>query len=144
MRIIAINMEDGDEELLQELMESVSVHERKIEVISSAVVPSVSFPGLTINCRKWQVFREDKEIRLTRLEYDVLYLLAAHAGQIVSKELIFKAVWGSASEDTIKVVANTVSNLRGKMEPNRHCPIYIKTVFGGYLFCDEMITDTPC
>lgn len=144
MRIIAINMEDGDEELLQELMESVSVHERKIEVISSAVVPSVSFPGLTINCRKRQVFREDKEIRLTRLEYDVLYLLAAHAGQIVSKELIFKAVWGRASEDTIKVVANTVSNLRGKMEPNRHCPIYIKTVFGGYLFCDEMITDTPC
>ena len=144
MRIIAINMEDGDEELLQELMESVSVHERKIEVISSAVVPSVSFPGLTINCRKRQVFREDKEIRLTRLEYDVLYLLAAHAGQIVSKELIFKAVWDSASEDTIKVVANTVSNLRGKMEPNRHCPIYIKTVFGGYLFCDEMITDTPC
>ena len=144
MRIIAINMEDGDEELLQELMESVSVHERKIEVISSAVVPSVSFPGLTINCRTRQVFREDKEIRLTRLEYDVLYLLAAHAGQIVSKELIFKAVWGSASEDTIKVVANTVSNLRGKMEPNRHCPIYIKTVFGGYLFCDEMITDTPC
>ena len=144
MRIIAINMEDGDEELLQELMESVSVHERKIEVISSAVVPSVSFPGLTINCRKRQVFRADKEIRLTRLEYDVLYLLAAHAGQIVSKELIFKAVWGSASEDTIKVVANTVSNLRGKMEPNRHCPIYIKTVFGGYLFCDEMITDTPC
>ena len=76
MRIIAINMEDGDEELLQELMESVSVHERKIEVISSAVVPSVSFPGLTINCRKRQVFREDKEIRLTRLEYDVLYLLS--------------------------------------------------------------------
>ena len=28
MRIIAINMEDGDEELLQELMESVSVHFR--------------------------------------------------------------------------------------------------------------------
>ena len=73
----------------------------------------------------------------------MLYLLAAHAGQIVSKELIFKAVWGSASEDTIKVVANTVSNLRGKMELNRHCPIYIKTVFGGYLFCDEMIMDTP-
>lgn len=144
MRIIVMNMEDGDEELLLELMDSVSVHEGKIEVISSAAVPSVSFKGLTINCGKRQVFREDKEIRLTRLEYDVLYLLAAHAGQIVSKELIFKAVWGSASEDTIKVVANTVSNLRGKMEPNRHCPIYIKTVFGGYLFCDEMITDTPC
>ena len=137
MRIIVVNMEDGDEELLLELMDSVSVHEGKIEVISSAAVPSVSFKGLTINCGKRQVFREDKEIRLTRLEYDVLYL-------IVSKEMIFKAVWGSASEDTIKVVANTVSNLRGKMEPNRHCPIYIKTVFGVYLFCDEMITDTPC
>ena len=33
MRIIVMNMEDGDEELLLELMDSVSVHEGKIEVI---------------------------------------------------------------------------------------------------------------
>ena len=46
MRIIVVNMEDGDEELLLELMDSVSVHEGKIEVISSAAVPSVSFKGL--------------------------------------------------------------------------------------------------
>lgn len=137
MKVLIYKTDDTDEILYRKLMELASEHKGRIEVISSNTTPSLSFPGLTIDCLKRRVYHKGKEVRLTRLEYDVLYLLALHTGRSVTKKLIFDTVWGRESENTGKVVANTVSNLRGKLEEDRQNPAYIHSVFGGYLFCDQ-------
>ena len=54
-----------------------------------------------------------------------------HLHTALSKEDLFFAVWGRDSADTLKVVANTVSNLRRKMGGSH---TYIRTVRGGYVF----------
>ena len=53
------------------------------------------------------------------------------------KEDLFSAVWGRDSADTLKVVANTVSNLRRKMGGSQ---TYIRTVRGGYVFSAVSVT----
>ena len=61
----------------------------------------------------------------------MLLLLASNPGVTFSKEDLFFAVWGRDSADTLKVVANTVSNLRRKLGGSQ---TYIRTVRGGYVF----------
>lgn len=89
-----------------------------------------SFGNLTIDGNSQQVFSNGKKIALTKIEFDLLLFLITCAGKVLSKEDIFRAVWGSESEDTIKVVANTLSNLRKKIGDNSD---YIHTVRGGYM-----------
>lgn len=88
---------------------------------------------LTIQPASYQLFREDREIVLTKTEFEILHLLASHRGQVFSAEKIYEHVW---EEDFMDVSANTVmvhiKKLRDKLEkgtPNK----YIKTVWGvGY------------
>lgn len=138
MKVIIIKADDTDEVLYQKILDLASHQNGKMEIITSATIPNISVPGLTINCEQKQVFRDNCKIRLTNHEYELLYLFASRAGQAISKELIFEVVWGSRSESTLKVVANTIFNLRQKIEPDRQQPQYIKTVFGGYTFSPDV------
>ena len=94
----------------------------------------LTFPGLIINGMSREVMCMDKKLPLTRLEYDLLLVLASCEGKVFSKEELFAAVWGKNCEDTLKVVANTISNLRKKMGKSTGCRYYIQTVHGGYAF----------
>ena len=89
------------------------------------------FPGLMVNETTREVRCEGRTVSLTRLEFDLLLVLASHEGQTFSKEALFRAVWGRDCADTLKVVANTVSNLRKKLAG---CGGLIRTVCGGYVF----------
>ena len=79
-----------------------------------------------------------RKVSLTRLEFDLLLMLASHEGQIFSKEELFRAVWGQNCDDTLKVVANTVSNLRKKLAG---CGSFIRTTHGGYTFVSQKEND---
>lgn len=94
----------------------------------------LTFPGLIINGMSREVMYMDRKLPLTRLEYDLLVVLASCEGKVFSKEELFAAVWGENCEDTLKVVANTISNLRKKMGKSAGCRSYIQTVHGGYAF----------
>ena len=91
-------------------------------------------PGLTLDGMTHEVSCNGRKVSLTRLEFDLLLMLASHEGQIFSKEELFRAVWGQNCDDTLKVVANTVSNLRKKLAG---CGSFIRTTHGGYIFVSQ-------
>ena len=64
---------------------------------------------------------------------DLLWVLAVCEGTTLSKKELFDAVWGKDCADTLKVVGNTVSNLRKKLA---FCGLdgCLCTVGGGYAF----------
>lgn len=101
--------------------------------ISISSRDKLTFPGLTIDGTSREALCGNRKLPLTRLEFDLLLVLASHEGNACSKLELFSAVWGHSSEDTLKVVANTISNLRRKIgdSSGRH---YIRTVRGGYAF----------
>jgi DNA-binding response OmpR family regulator len=73
---------------------------------------------------------------LTPLEFDLLYHLMAHAGELFSSQELLQAVWGHVPEPRdYSLVRWHMMNLRHKIEADPDRPIYLKTVpRHGYLF----------
>jgi len=75
-------------------------------------------------------------IKLTNLEFRLLYLLMSHHGQVLETNVIIDRVWGSYSDggDSI-LLKNLVYRVRNKIELDPHQPRYILNVAGeGYMF----------
>ena len=53
----------------------------------------ISIKGLTINKDNHKVIIYDEEVKLTPIEFDILYLLASNAGKVFSTDEIFEKVW---------------------------------------------------
>lgn len=95
----------------------------------------LSYPGLEIRLHQRRVLRDGEDITLSKYEYGVLVFLAQHPGWLCSKEQIFQNVWHEDSESSLTAIANTISRIRQKIEPDKDHPIYIQTVSNlGYVF----------
>ena len=96
------------------------------------------FDDLTIDLERRLVSQGDREVRLTRIEFGLLELLATHAGSPVLMQQIIARVWDGAagtSHDTVRV---HMSSLRRKIEPDPAAPRYIVTEpWIGYRFIAE-------
>jgi len=85
----------------------------------------------------------ESELHLTSLEQALLYLLAANAGTILSREQILDALWGTDFLIESNVVDRHVRALRAKLQDDWHKPRYIETVPGsGYRFL-SMVEPAP-
>ena len=134
MIIIQANGAEGDlEEKILALLRREDIAAERVSLSSRH---TLTFPELTIDGRSQQAFQNGTALALTRIEFNML-LLASNPGVTLSKEDLFSAVWGRDSADTLKVVANTVSNLRWKMGGSQ---TYIRTVRGGYVFSAVSVT----
>ncbi|QJU17692.1 winged helix-turn-helix domain-containing protein [Blautia pseudococcoides] len=106
-----------------------------------SVVPTmarVSF-DLDINpfTRKF-VNKSGKEITLTSKEFDLLYFMYLHKGQVFSKEQLYENVWGYDDMPASSNLTSFIRKLRKKVEPDPDNPQYIITVWGvGYKFSEE-------
>ena len=72
-------------------------------------------------------------VRLTHLEFEILYLLASHPGKVFSTDEIFETVWKEKSFDMSNTVMVHIRRLREKLEGRQRKAQIIKTVWGvGY------------
>ena len=132
--MIIIQTKASEQELEEKIIAILRREEINAERISFNSKRTFTFPNLTIDGKIQKVFQNGKEIALTRIEFNLLLFLAYNAGIVFSKKELFSAIWGSNSEDTLKVVANTISNLRKKTRDGISGQTYIHTVRGGYMF----------
>ncbi len=104
----------------------------------------LNFGQLVINQNKRTATISDQSIELTTNEFELLWFLASHAGKIMSREQIIKAVRGIEYNGLDRWVDLHISRLRGKMHDNPDHPQRIKTIWGkGYLFVKDA-WDLPC
>ncbi|MGN7399154.1 response regulator transcription factor [Cytobacillus praedii] len=88
---------------------------------------------LEIDKQSHQVTAGGKEIKLTSIEFDILYLLAKNQGRVFSSEEIFERVWKEESIGSNKTVMVHIKNIRDKIEAGIPGEIVIQTVWGvGY------------
>lgn len=86
--------------------------------------------SLRLDSNTFEVSTPEKEsILLTPTEFDLLYHLMAHAGQVFSSDRLLQEVWDfpydTGSTDLVRA---HIKNLREKIEPNPSEPIYLRTV----------------
>lgn len=78
------------------------------------------------------------KIHLTAKEFDLLYFLSSHKGQVFTKEQIYENVWGYDNATDASNLSSFIRKLRLKIEPYTEKPRYIITVWGvGYKFSGE-------
>ena len=114
---------------------------RRTHGSAGELVPRLRIGDLEIDVLNRKVLAGDHELHLTSLEQALLYLLAANAGSVLTREQILDALWGTDFVIESNVVDRHVRALRAKLQNDWHKPRYIETVPGaGYRFVS--VSDT--
>ena len=102
---------------------------------AGAFAPVLRLGELEIDILNRVVRAGGHELHLTSLEQSLLYLLAANAGRLLTRDEILDHLWGVDYAAESNVVDRHVRNLRAKLQNDWHKPRYIATVPGkGYRF----------
>jgi DNA-binding response OmpR family regulator len=107
-------------------------------VLRRAQVPSgppaeLRFGNVVVDFRRYEARKGDRPVELTRKEFGLLRLLAARAGEPVTRDDLLNEVWGYEATPTTRTVDNHVASLRAKLEDNPSDPQHLFTVHGvGY------------
>jgi two-component system OmpR family response regulator len=98
----------------------------------------LQFGRLTINIASRSVHLDDQAILLSGNEFDLLVHLASRAGQIQSRETLFKDLFKREYDGTDRMLDIRISRLRRKLGDEAETAERIKTVWGqGYLFVPD-------
>jgi len=99
----------------------------------------LKFGELTIDNTMREAWLGDETIELTSAEFDLLWLLSSHAGEILTREEIFHQLRGIESDGQDRSVDVRVSRIRPKVGDDPLHPRRIKTVRSkGYLFVADL------
>ena len=102
---------------------------------SERISKSLDFDRLKIDPSAREVTLDNQIVELSTQEYELLYLLASNAGEVLSRDQIFEAMSGIEYDGLDRSVDIRISRLRKLLEINSDKPSGIKTVRGqGYLF----------
>jgi len=91
------------------------------------------FEDLTLNPQTREVFRGDRLVELTKIEFDLLELFLQHPRQVLTREQILDLVWGYNFDSGTNSLAVYIGYLRRKLEGDDETKRLIQTVRGvGY------------
>ena len=94
----------------------------------------ISVGKLSINTESRTVYLANDEVHISSAEYLLLNYLASNAGQVVSRDAVFKATKGREYDGLDRSVDVLISSLRKKFNDDPQHPEKIKTIWGkGYL-----------
>lgn len=117
-----------------ELMARVNVIFKRRRIPDRTREP-LDLGNLYIDFARREVFLNNKPLELTRIEYDLLNVLAVNQGQVLTHKQLLEKVWGPEYQGETQYLWVNVSRLRKKLEPTADSPRYIHTQPGvGYVF----------
>lgn len=95
----------------------------------------IKYGLLTISTTAREAWLDGQVLELTTNEFDLLWLLASHAGEILTRDIILERLRGIGYDGLDRSVDIRVSRLRKKLGDDTHRPYRIKTIRSkGYLF----------
>lgn len=103
-------------------------------IITEKIPSELSYNKLCLNVQTHECLLDGEPVSLTPTEFSILHVLLSSAGNVVSIEELFHAVWKdeyySKNSSTITV---HIRHLREKLNDTSDTPQYIKTIWGvGY------------
>ncbi len=96
-------------------------------------LPICKIDELEVDLVRRRVSISGSDVQLTPTEYDILRLLVANAGRVLTHRQICRQIWGTGYAEQAHILRVNISNLRRKIEPDSSRPRYIITEVGvGY------------
>lgn len=109
------------------IMRRISSGEKEREIFT--------FSNLKINLRDYRVSIEDKNISLTKKEFEILWTLANNKNMVFSRDNLLNSLWGYDYFGDNRTVDSHIKRLRAKLDKYDHLDWDIKTIWGvGYKF----------
>ncbi len=105
---------------VEELLARIRVAERRFVRRKAAQEAMFVNGSLKIDFAAGLAYLDDKELKLTPIEYKLLSLLARNAGKVLTRNFILKEVWGSAWESNAGSLRVFITSLRKKLETDAH------------------------
>lgn len=125
----------------RELVARVKANLRRRDIVKKSVEAEnqedtnkdITIGNLVIKPDAYIVEKNGKKIELTHREFELLYYLAQHMGQVMTREHLLQTVWGYDYFGDVRTVDVTVHRLREKIEDNPIQPQILVTRRGvGY------------
>lgn len=123
---------------IAELLARVRVLLRMRKAASEDEPSELAFADLVVNLASHEVTLAGSPIQLTRKEFDLLALLARHAGRLLTHRQLLRDIWGPAHEDDLQYLRVFIGRLRQKLNDDPAAPRFILNEPGvGYRFLGE-------
>lgn len=109
---------------------------RRANLPPASVKPAVYSDGyLTVDLDGRRVLANNRHVKLSVTEYQLLAYLFKHADRILTFQQILRHVWGDEFRNNTEYVRVYISRLRQKLEKDPQSPIYLHNEPGfGYRF----------
>jgi DNA-binding response OmpR family regulator len=103
-----------------------------------AAPAQLAYRELTLDPAAQRLTRREGVVSVSQLEFQILQYMLQRLGRVVSKEDLFKNVWGYAMPaGGMNLVEVAISRLREKIEDDPAQPVYIQTVRGAGYRCGD-------
>lgn len=115
---------------LEELQLRISAILRRVKQITiQSSVPKLQIRNLTLDRNSYQVTTHQKQVKLTPVEFDLLYHLMTHLNEVFTSDRLLQEVWDYPSESgSPDLVRMHIKNLRNKIEADPSNPEFIITI----------------
>ena len=121
--------------MINSVLSALEIGRRTYRIEETKLSSKLYFDDMSISPDRREVTRNNRKIKLTFTEFEILLLLAQNAGVVFSKERIYNSVWKEPYFGDYNIVMSHIRNIREKIEDNPSKPVYIQTVWGvGYRF----------
>ncbi len=119
---------------LPELLARVRAAFRRLQRSQIGNLPeTLRLADLSVDFKKFEAYKAGRRLEMSRKEFGVLRLLAARAGEVVTRDELLDEVWGYDQFPTTRTVDNHIALLRSKIEDDPAEPRCLLTVRGvGY------------
>lgn len=134
-RIVIIELETGNDDFINDLLNAYGK-----SILSETIFAETSkeYGSFKIDYENKRIYKNEKGLNLTKMEFEVMNLFLTFPERIYSKEQIYEAISYETSDSCIHAVENMISRLRKKIENDPKNPEYIITVYGfGYKFREK-------
>ncbi len=119
----------------KELIARIRTNLRRSGKVTTTSTNEVKIADITINLDKYEIYKGEELIPLTKREFELVLFLANNKEQVFSREDLLQKVWNYDYYGDVRTVDVTIRRLRIKLEDNPEKPVYILTKRGvGYHF----------
>jgi two-component system, OmpR family, alkaline phosphatase synthesis response regulator PhoP len=120
---------------MMELLARIEALLRRSRTFGAAAAGTYAFGEVRVDFRRGEVFRADRPVPLSALEFKLLAYFVQHRGELLSRQELLDKVWGYQATPTTRTVDVHVGSLRQKLESNPRRPELILTAHRrGYRF----------
>jgi len=113
---------------IQELMVRMRALLRRSDHIPAHMEEILESGDIRLYPDSLEVNIQEKLVKLTPTEFEILYCLMQHINQAVSLPTLLSEVWGYDVDEDVRMVRVHVGGLRNKIEPDPKKPKYLHTI----------------